>query len=140
LHLVRLHALALDEVAEPFASLLDHGSRIAPWVDALAQREVVETREELERSVPAVLADDLRDDGLSGEPAADVRVERRAGALALLRLVEEDPLALGGQLSSAAFACSAILPNAARSLTASSASTLRSSSMPALRQPATNWL
>jgi hypothetical protein len=100
----------------------------------------VEAREELERPVPSVVSDDLADDRLTGEPAADVRVERRAGALALLGLVEKDPLALGGQLSSAAFACSAILPNAAGSLTASSASTLRSSSMPALRQPATNWL
>ena len=46
----------------------------------------------------------------------------------------------GDQASSAAFACSAILPNAAGSETARSASTLRSSSMLALRQPATNWL
>jgi hypothetical protein len=41
---------------------------------------------------------------------------------------------------SAALACSAIAPNAAGSLTARSASTFRSSSMPALPQPWTNWL
>jgi hypothetical protein len=100
----------------------------------------VEARKELKRPVPAYVADDLGDDRLSGKLPAQVGVERRAGALALLGLVEKDPLELGSQLSSAAFACSAILPNAAGSLTASSASTLRSSSMPALRQPATNWL
>ena len=44
------------------------------------------------------------------------------------------------QASSAALACSAIAPNAAGSLTARSASTLRSSSMPAFAQPCTNWL
>ena len=41
---------------------------------------------------------------------------------------------------SAAFARSAIAPNAAGTLTAISASTLRSSSTPAARQPAMNWL
>src|ERR671919_1758337 len=44
------------------------------------------------------------------------------------------------QASSAAFAWAAIAENAAGSLTAMSARTLRSSSMFALRQPATNWL
>jgi hypothetical protein len=43
-------------------------------------------------------------------------------------------------LPSAALACSAIAPNAAGSLTARSASTLRSSSIPAFEQPCTNWL
>src|SRR5437763_11854910 len=42
--------------------------------------------------------------------------------------------------ASAAFACSAIAPNAAGSLTARSASTFRSSSIPAFGQPCTNWL
>jgi hypothetical protein len=46
----------------------------------------------------------------------------------------------GNQLESAALACSAILPNAAGSATARSARILRSSSISALRQPATNWL
>ena len=39
-----------------------------------------------------------------------------------------------------AFACSAIVPNASGSATARSASTLRSSSISAFLQPATNWL
>ena len=43
-------------------------------------------------------------------------------------------------LSSALFACSAIAPNAAGSLTARSARTLRSSSIPAFEHPCTNWL
>jgi hypothetical protein len=41
---------------------------------------------------------------------------------------------------SAVFACSAIAPNATGSLTARSASTFRSSSIPAFVQPCTNWL
>src|SRR4029453_1320796 len=97
-------------------------------------------RRGLGRRIPGDVVDALRDDGLGGQPPTDVGVEWRAGALALVSLVEKDPFELGSQLSSAAFACSAILPNAAGSLTASSASTLRSSSMPASRQPATNWL
>ena len=100
----------------------------------------MEPGEQLERPVPAVVGNDLLDEGLAGQPAADVGVESRARALALLGLVEERRCELGLQLSRADFACSAILPNAAGSLTARSASTLRSSSIPALWQPATNWL
>src|SRR5215211_179331 len=128
LDLVRLDALSSDEAAEPVAALLEHQHRVAPGVEPLAEREVVEAAEE------------LGDHGLLREPPAEVGVQWRAAALALLRLVEEDSFELGAQLPSAAFACSAILPKAAGSFTASSASTLRSSSMPALRQPATNWL
>src|SRR5215211_2492208 len=140
LDLVRLDALGSDEAAEPVAALLEHRHRIAPGVEPFAEREVVEAAEELQRAVPAVVVEDLADHGLLREPPAEVGVQRRAAALALLRLVEEDSFELGAQLPSAAFACSAILPKAAGSFTASSASTLRSSSMPALRQPATNWL
>jgi len=100
----------------------------------------VESGEQLERPVPAVVGDDLLDEGLAGQSAADVGVEGRAGALALLGLVEERRCELALQLSRADFACRAIVPNATGSLTARSASTLRSSSMPAFWQPATNWL
>jgi hypothetical protein len=100
----------------------------------------MESGEQLERPVPAVVGNDLLDEGLAGQPAANVGVESRACALTLLGLVEERRCELGLQLSRADFACSAILPNAAGSLTARSASTLRSSSIPALWQPATNWL
>src|SRR4029453_13077080 len=47
---------------------------------------------------------------------------------------------VAAQASSAALACAAILPNASGSLTARSASTLRSSGISALRRPATSWL
>jgi hypothetical protein len=55
---------------------------------------------------------------------------------------ELEPLVVAGgdQLASAALACSAMAPNAAGSLTARSASTFRSSSIPAFEQPCTNWL
>ena len=49
-------------------------------------------------------------------------------------------LRLALSAASAAFACSATAVNAAGSATARSASTLRSSSMPALCSPAMNWL
>src|SRR5215211_2096409 len=127
-------------VATPAPMLVAVAVAIPDEVEPLAEREVVEAAEELQRAVPAVVVEDLADHGLLREPPAEVGVQRRAAALALLRLVEEDSFELGAQLPSAAFACSAILPKAAGSFTASSASTLRSSSMPALRQPATNWL
>jgi len=44
------------------------------------------------------------------------------------------------QALSAALACSAIMPNACGSFAASSASTLRSSSISAFFSPLTNWL
>src|SRR5215211_3718812 len=140
LDLVRLDALRLDEAPEPVAALLEHRHGFVPGLEPFAQREVVEAAKELEWAVPTVVVEDFADDRLGREATAEVSVERRAAALALLRLVEEDALELGAQLPSAAFACSAILPNAAGSFTASSASTLRSSSIPAWRQPATNWL
>src|SRR4051812_3066415 len=64
---------------------------------------------------------------------------------ALVQLADElQPLVVAGgdqsAVASAAFACSTIWPNAPGSLTARSASTLRSSSMPAFEQPFTNWL
>jgi hypothetical protein len=61
----------------------------------------------------------------------------------IVELADElEPLvvARGEQFCSAAFACSAIAPKAAGSLTARSASTFRSSSIPAFEQPCTNWL
>ena len=60
-----------------------------------------------------------------------------ANELELLVLPRRDQAA---SFASAAFACSAIAPNAAGSSTARSARTLRSSSIPALRLPDTNWL
>src|SRR4029078_7700133 len=61
----------------------------------------------------------------------------------VMELADElEPLvvARADQLESAAFACSAIAPNAAGSFTARSARILRSSSIPALPQPWMNWL
>jgi hypothetical protein len=142
LDLVRLHAVAPNVLAEPVAVLLKHGCRVGPRVDPADEREVVERAEELERTVPALVLEHLTGCRLGGEPPTHVGVERRAALLTLFGLMKKDLLELGGggQRSSAAFACSATFANAVGSLTASSASTLRSSSIPALRQPATNWL
>ena len=140
LHFVRLDAVLLGELPEPLGPVCEHGGGIRPRVDSLAQREVVEPAEQLKRPVPARVVEDLANRGLSGKAPAHARVQRRAVPFALLRLVEEGLLELVAQVTSAALACSAILLNAAGSLTARSASTLRSSSIPAFRQPATNWL
>src|SRR6266540_2791318 len=69
--------------------------------------------------------------------------DRNLELVELIRVATELGGELGSQagvLASADFACSAIAPNAAGSLTARSASTFRSSSMPACLQPAMNWL
>jgi hypothetical protein len=66
-------------------------------------------------------------------PAAVVQLADELELLVLARGNQEDSL-------SAAFARSAITPNAFGSLTARSASTLRSSSISALLSPAMNWL
>ena len=73
---------------------------------------------------------------------ADEEAEPIAPAAARQLPDELEPLVRRGcdQASSAAFARAAIAEKAAGSWTARSASTLRSSSMFALRQPATNWL
>ena len=74
-------------------------------------------------------------------PLADEQPELRALASAFEPADQLQPrVARGGDQPSAAFACSAIAANAAGSLTARSASTLRSSSISAFLQPATNWL
>jgi hypothetical protein len=65
----------------------------------------MESGEQLERTVPALVGNDLLDERLAGQPAADVGVESRACALALLGLVEERRCELGLQLSRADFAC-----------------------------------
>jgi hypothetical protein len=130
-----------DEGAQPVTVLAEDRNRIGPRVHAFVEREVVQAAEQLKRAIPPCVVQDLPHRRLSREPPAKVGVERGARALALLRLVQEDPFEPVGQLSSsAALACSAILPNASGSATATSASTFRSSSMPAFRQPATNWL
>ena len=100
--------------------------------------------EQAQRRVPRQLADERRHALIGGETPAEVGVERRA-ALAMGRLPPEDlRLVVVGQaaleVSCAAFACSAIAVKAAGSPTARSASTLRSSSMPALCRPEMNWL
>jgi hypothetical protein len=119
---------------------MQDGLEVSPRIDSLRKREVVESCEQLERAVPAVVRDDRLRERLPNESPADVGVEDRPAVLALLGLVEEPCCELGLQLCSAAFACSAILPKAAGSLTARSARILRSSSMPAFRQPEMNWL
>src|SRR5262249_13265785 len=84
-----------------------------------------------ERSVDEILAladeqAELRPRAPALQPAHQLQARVRSRG---------DPLA-----ASADFACSPIRPNAAGSVTARSASTCRSSSISALRQPATNWL
>jgi hypothetical protein len=99
----------------------------------------VQAAEEQQGRVPGgVGADDLGDRGIRGEAGAQLDVKRRA-AFALPGLLLED-LVLRQADSSADFACCAIAPNAWGSLTASSASTLRSSGISALRNPAMSWL
>jgi hypothetical protein len=73
----------------------DRGGRVAPGLDSLAQRQVVEATEQLERAVPALIGENLGDNWVAGKPAADVRIQLGAGPLTLLRLVKEDPLELG---------------------------------------------
>jgi hypothetical protein len=94
--------------------------------------------EQSQRKVPAKVACDRRDAWIVGKEPSEPRVQRRP-RVEVLRLAAED-LLLPGQLGSADFACSASLPNAAGSLTARSASTLRSSSTPAAFSPEMNWL
>ena len=124
---------------KPVASRLEHSHGVAPRVEPFESASNAGC-EQLQGRSRAVV-DDLPHSRLESEAAAKLGIERRAAALALLRLVEKSPLELGGQLfSSAVFACSAIFPNASGSTTAISARTLRSSSIPACRQPAMNWL
>src|SRR5205814_5025641 len=135
LYLVRLHGLPADEVPQEVRV------RIDPVVPGrlTAEHEEVQAAEQPQRPVPRRLAaEDFRDGRVVRETPAEVHVERRA-ALALPGLLLED-LLLRQTVSSADFACCAIAPNACGSLTASSASTFRSSGISALRKPAMNWL
>jgi hypothetical protein len=99
----------------------------------------MEPRQQPECGVPARrVLDEPADERLVREVTKELGVDRRP-PLRLRGLVEED-LAPATQDASAALARSAILPNAAGSLTARSASTFRSSSMFAFLHPETNWL
>jgi len=95
---------------------------------------MVQAGEELEREAPVDL---VRQERLVRECESEPLVQGRL-AREVPRLALECLPAL--QACSAAFARSAIAPKAAGSLTARSASTLRSSSIPALPSPFTNWL
>src|SRR5207249_5922032 len=148
-HLVRLDALLRHEAGQPLAPLGQRCADIRPRIDALGELEVVEPAEQAQGQIPVGLGLDLGHERLLGELAAKARVERRA-AVAVRGLAEED-LGLAVQLSaesgfagpepeaptaaSADFAWSTISLNASGSDTARSASTLRSSSTPAFRQP-----
>jgi len=115
--------------------------RVRPRVDPVSEREVVQPAQDPDRDVPLDVPDDRVGRRIAGEPSTDVCVQPRAAPLAGVRLPEECLCELSSQLlSSADFACSASAPKACGSLTASSASTLRSSSMFAFFIPATNWL
>jgi hypothetical protein len=106
---------------------------------AAAQNERMERAEQAKRRVPGrVRTDERVDERIVREAEAEPRIERRARARRG-GLVEKD-FAPGAQLASADFAFSAIAAKASGSDTARSASTLRSSPISALRQPATNWL
>jgi hypothetical protein len=129
-----------EEGPQLIAVIGDGTGWVGPRIDSLGERQVMEPAEQLERAVPALIRNDLGGDRFSSEASADLCVQLRAGPLALLGLVEEAALEPGRQLWSAAFACSAIFPNASGSTTAISARTLRSSSIPAFRHPETNWL
>src|SRR3954453_848959 len=150
--LVRLDVLFGDEPRQPVALVDEDVVRRRPRVDPVGEREKVQAAEESDRRIPPHLTDDRLHPPLGPtaegspppggrEPGADVGIQRRAAALARLRLMQEGFLELGVQaVSSADFACSAIAPNACGSLTASSARTFRSSSMSAFFSPAINWL
>src|SRR5439155_4233565 len=124
--------------------------QIVPPVDADHARRMRERRDLRQERRLDVLACDEQLDRLDAARGHDeiLALDREEAELLppapLVQLADElQPLVvLGGDqaLASAAFACSAICPNAAGSLTARSASTFRSSSMPALAQPLTNWL
>src|SRR5262249_2648596 len=130
-----------DEAGEPVPMFRQRLVRRRPRVDAVAEREVVEPAEETNRNIPANLADDRLDRRILRQPTADPGIEARAAPPAGVGLPEERLCEVAPQVFSRAdFACSASAPNACGSLTASSASTLRSSSMLAFFIPATNWL
>src|SRR5579862_3924105 len=136
-HLVGLNPLLRSEATEELAVPLERAADVVPGGLA-AEHEVVQTAEEPQREVPPQVGRDRGNPGVVCEPAAERCVQRRA-AVAVLRLAEED-LGLLAQAARADFACSASLPKAAGSLTARSASTLRSSSTFAAFRPAMNWL
>src|SRR5439155_20301501 len=106
---------------------------------------VVQSAEKPARQVPAIVRGDRCNDGVVREAPTDRCVDQRAGRLAGVRLVQEMLPQPGVQAaavfpSSAAFAFSTTAANATGSLTAMSASDLRSSSIPAACTPAMNRL
>ena len=65
------------------------GRRVARWIDALGQREVVHPAEQTQRRVPAGIGDDLVHDRQLRTQPAHARVERRAVLLTGARLLAE---------------------------------------------------
>src|SRR5205807_252321 len=109
--------------------------------DAVRKRQVMQPAQQTDGNVPPYVPDDRLDRRIFGKAPADIGIERRAAALAGIGLPEERLRELRVQtFSSADFACSAMAPKACGSRTARSASTLRSSSIPAVFKPAMNWL
>lgn len=108
---------------------------------------MVDRPEEPQRPVPGrvPVEDRLGGARVDGQPPGEPAVDRRAERRELFRLTAEDvgevaQAALASSAASAAFARSATVANAAGSLTARSASDLRSSSIPALPSPCISWL
>src|SRR5207247_3246531 len=102
--------------------------------------EVMQAREDLQRRAPAhVLSHELDEQRVILELGGEPRVERRRPG-EMPGLLPKRLAALHDYAWRADLALSAIAPNAAGSLTARSASTFRSSSIPALLHPLMNWL
>src|SRR5439155_6760242 len=105
------------------------------------RRDVLARHEQLDRldpCLPGRVDEVLALGHEEPELVAPAPVGELADELELLVVAGDDQAAVC--CSSADFACCAMAPKAAGSLTARSARTFRSSVIPALRQPATNWL
>jgi hypothetical protein len=88
LHLVRLHTALGDEAPQPLALARERLAHVPPLPprDALLEHEVVQPAEQPHRQIPAVVGRDLARQRVVRQPAAEIRIQRRAGPLAGLGL------------------------------------------------------
>ncbi len=141
LDLVRLDPPLAHEAPKPVASRLEHRHRVAPRIEPFREREVVQAAEQLQRAVPAARRRRSLARPARSEAAADLGIQRRAAALALLRLVEENAArarrsALRARSSPARRSCRTLRGRPRRSRR-EPCGRARS---PPCRQPAMNWL
>jgi hypothetical protein len=95
LNLVRLHRLLAHEARQELPPGLQRGTEVLPLARERvrldpAELEVVHAAEEPQGRVPAQLVNDVVDQRLGSATAGEVRVDRRALLLEMLRLMTED--------------------------------------------------